>query len=101
MVGAIELRGRLPPSTRLAIGRPSLLGLKEKSVISLLSKNPCVMSMLPNPDSIVVVIETILPLASTMLKWLVPAGSNCCIDACAVVMPGGSPGGALPMEVAG
>ena len=33
MVGSIELRGRLPGSTRLATGRPSSsTGMKEKSV---------------------------------------------------------------------
>ena len=36
MVGDIELRGRLPPSTRLATGAPSFSGAKLKSVSSLL-----------------------------------------------------------------
>ena len=41
MVGAMELRGRLPPSTRLAIGRPSSsTGRNEKSVSWLLSRKP-------------------------------------------------------------
>ena len=60
-LGAIELRGRLRPSTRLATGRPWRSGRKEKSVNSLLSKKPPAIRRLPNPDSIVVVIETALP----------------------------------------
>ena len=35
-VGAIELRGRLPGSTRLATGLPSIVGERLKSVSSLL-----------------------------------------------------------------
>jgi len=61
MVGAIEERGRLPPSTRLAIGRPSLSGAREKSVSSLFSKNPPTITRLPKPVSIVVVMEAAFP----------------------------------------
>src|SRR3546814_1073267 len=38
-VGDIELRGRLSASTRLATGRPSARGAKEKSVSSLFSRS--------------------------------------------------------------
>ncbi len=72
IVGAIELRGRLPGSTRLATGRPFYGGRKEKSVSSLLSRKPPAMSRLPKPVSMVVVIDRALPSASTMTRWLVP-----------------------------
>jgi hypothetical protein len=36
IVGLIELRGRLPPSTRLAVMQPSFIGSRLKSVSSLL-----------------------------------------------------------------
>ena len=58
MVGAIELRGRLPASTRLATGRPSSSGAKEKSVSSLLSRKPPTIRCEPKPASIVVVSAT-------------------------------------------
>ncbi len=67
MVGAIEERGRLPGSTRFAIGMPSAWVSKLKSVSSLLSRNPPGASTRePNPFSIVVVIESALPAASTI-----------------------------------
>ena len=51
IVGAIELRGRLPPSARLAAVRL----LKSKSVSSLLSRKPQPGTTMPLPpvDSIV------------------------------------------------
>ena len=62
MVGAIDERGRLPGSTRLATGLPSATGTNEKSVSWLLSRKPLsVMSAAPNASSIVVVIATALP----------------------------------------
>ena len=72
-VGDIEERGRLPGSTRLAIGLPlASVGAKLKSVSSLLSKKPLTMRRAPKPASMVVVMATALPCASTMLMWLVP-----------------------------
>ncbi|CRZ91308.1 Uncharacterised protein [Vibrio cholerae] len=75
MVGAIDERGRLPGSKRLAIGRPSLCVANEKSVSSLLSKKPRTNKREPNAFSIEVVKETTLPSRSTMLKWLVEGSS--------------------------
>ena len=54
-VGAIELRGRLPGSTRLATGPSSLLGRKEKSVSWLLSRKPSTKSREPKAFSTLVV----------------------------------------------
>jgi len=72
-VGDMDERGRLPGSTRLAMGLPSApLGAKLKSVNSLLSRKPLTMRRLPKAASIVVVMATALPCASTMLTWLVP-----------------------------
>src|SRR5438477_589841 len=50
-VGAIELRGRFFASTRLATGLPSSSGAQEKSVSSLLRKNPRTIWRLPNAAS--------------------------------------------------
>ena len=73
MVGAMEERGRLPASTRLATGLPSSVVAKEKSVSSLLSRKPLfVIRRAPKPSSMVVVIDTALPLRSTIEMWLVP-----------------------------
>ena len=67
MVGDMELRGRLPPSTRFAIGWPlSSTSRKEKSVSWLLSRKPAAQTPEPNAPSIVVVNETALPSASTI-----------------------------------
>ena len=71
MVGAIELRGRLPGSTRLATGRPSRSGTKAKSVSSLLSMKPRTMSCAPNACSMLLVSATALPASSTTERWLV------------------------------
>ena len=72
IVGDIELRGRLPASTRLATGRPaSSLARKEKSVSWLLSRKPRTSWKLPKADSMEVVIDTALPPASTIETWLV------------------------------
>ena len=61
MVGAIDERGRLPPSTRFATGLPSSSGAKAKSVSSLLSRKPSVITRLPKPVSMVVVAESMSP----------------------------------------
>src|SRR5262245_62620342 len=76
IVGAMELRGRLPGASALASGLPLLsTGRKEKSVSSLLSKNPAAHKREPKAASIVLVMASMLPAASTMEKWLVPAAS--------------------------
>src|SRR3954469_23861883 len=91
MVGDIELRGRLPGSTRLATGCSGVPAEKEKSVSSLLSRKPRTIRPDPKLLSIVVVIETVLPNLSTIEKWLVAGRSwwtplkNC------PVLNGGSP----------
>ena len=64
IVGDIELRGRFPGCTRLAIGSPfPPVAAKEKSVSSLLSRNPPpgTMTPLPNELSMVVVIDRAFP----------------------------------------
>src|SRR3954447_2220581 len=71
MVGDIELRGRLPGSTRLATGCSGVPAEKEKSVSSLLSRKPRTIRPDPKLLSIVVVIETALPDLSTIEIWLV------------------------------
>lgn len=100
MEGDIELRGRLPGSTRLATGAPlSSTGAKEKSVSSLLSRKPKpgTITPLPNEDSTVVVIDSALPKRSMMETWLVPLSfARTCAPAAAA--PGGSPGVAAPMS---
>src|SRR4028119_839995 len=102
MVGAMELRGRLPASTRLAMGLPSSVVAKEKSVSSLLSrKPPLVMILAPKPSSMVVVMDTALPLESTMDMWLVPNSTPSEAPHRKVFWNGGSPGLALPMDLAG
>ena len=58
MVGDIDDRGRLPGSTRLAMGRPSAWVRKEKSVSSLLSRKPRTNRREPKPFSMVVVIDS-------------------------------------------
>src|SRR3546814_16875159 len=76
-VGAIELRGRLPDSTRLAAGRPSRSGVKAKSVSWLLSRKPRTISREPKAPSMLEVKLTALPAASTMLIWLVEGRVGC------------------------
>jgi hypothetical protein len=66
MVGAIDERGRLPGSTRLATGTPSTWLRNEKSVSSLFRRNPRTMIRDPKAFSMVVVIDSTLPAASTM-----------------------------------
>ena len=76
IIGDMELRGRFRGWTRLATGLPRTEGTSEKSVSSLLSRKPRTMSRDPKMFSIVVVIETALPLPSMMLKWLVDGSSR-------------------------
>ena len=75
MLGDIDERGRLPPSTRLATGAPPAVGSKLKSVSSLLSTMPPATSELPKPPSTVEVSDATLPAASTAAKWVVDGTS--------------------------
>ncbi len=77
MVGAIDERGRLPGSMRLATRLPFWSrGVNEKSVSWLLSKKPSTSTREPNADSILVVMLNALPKRSTMLRWLVDSSSG-------------------------
>src|SRR5262249_8312642 len=100
--GAIELRGRLFASTRLAMGVPSaLLGAKEKSVSSLLSRKPWVIWWLPIALSMVVVMDTAFPSWSTMAMWVVPCSSAMSSGAYSAVVqqPGGLPATGTPIDL--
>src|SRR3546814_20915147 len=66
----------LPPAIAFAAGTGPLAGFQEKSVSCLLRKKPYTMRPDPKYDSIVVVIDTALPRASTMTMWLVPPGPS-------------------------
>src|SRR5262245_30779387 len=77
MVGAIELRGRFPGASALAMGLPAAsIGRKAKSVSSLLSRKPAAHRREPKAASMLLVMATTLPAASTTEKWLVPAAST-------------------------
>src|SRR3546814_5727019 len=76
IAGVVDERGRLPPAIAFAAGTGPLAGFQEKSVSWLLRKKPSTMRPDPKYDSIVVVIDTALPRASTMTMWLVPPGSR-------------------------
>src|SRR5687767_5557991 len=69
IVGAIELRGRLPPSARFGC----VVESKLKSVSSLLSRNPQPGTTMPLPpvDSIVNVYDTTVPSASATVRCVV------------------------------
>src|SRR5919204_5244265 len=69
IVGDIELRGRLPPSTRFGC----VVESKLKSVSSLFSRNPQpgTSSAEPPVDSIVNVYETTLPSVSDVTRCVV------------------------------
>ena len=76
MTGHMDERGRLPPATAFATGRPfASTGAKEKSVSWLFRKKPSTMRPVPKIDSTVVVIQLTLPRLSTMVKSEVPPGS--------------------------
>ena len=91
--GAMDERGRLPGATALAAGAPSFsVGEKEKSVSWLFRKKPWTIRPEPKRLSTVVVIETTLPLPSTMTKWVVPPGS-CVASGARGPAPRGLPGG--------
>ena len=95
-VGAIDERGRLPGSTRLATGRPvASAGAKLKSLSSLFSRKPRTIWRAPKASSMVVVIDTARPSASTMLMWLVPYSICSAIGAKLVRTGPGTPAGAV------
>src|ERR1041384_4413974 len=100
MVGDIELRGLLPPSTRLAIGAPSCSGAKVKSVSSLLRKKPLTVRPEPNGPSIVEVKEATLPSRSTATMFDV-AGTSPSAAAVTRGAPGGLPAVACAIERSG
>jgi hypothetical protein len=94
----------LPGSTRLAIGRPWLsVGSKLKSVSSLFNRKPpgapvtLTIWREPNCASMVVVMASALPSASTMLMWDVPCSGWSAIGAALLRTPSGSPGRATCM----
>jgi hypothetical protein len=101
IVGAIELRGRLPASTRLATGLPFSSGAKEKSVSWLLRRKPRTIRREPKPSSIVVVIETALPRRSTIETCVVDGSSSASSVPRAAVESGGVPGCATLSEASG
>src|SRR3546814_20214574 len=70
IAGVIDERGRLPPAIAFAAGTGPLAGFQEKSESWLLRKTPSTMRPDPKYDSIVVVIDTALPRASTKNQWL-------------------------------
>ena len=76
IVGAIEERGRFPGSTRLATAASGGPGSKAKSVSWLLSRKPSTISREPNEFSTDVVIEAMLPSASTMTMCEVDGSSS-------------------------
>ena len=93
----MELRGRLPGSTRFASGAPSgPVGCAEKSVSWLFRTNPSTMWNEPNADSTVVVIAAALPYLSTTEMWLVPCSRSW---VCGLSGTGPkSPGCAVPID---
>ena len=96
----MELRGRFPPSTRLAMGLPSLsAGENEKSVSSLFNRKPRTMTPLPKELSIVVVMESALPKRSMIETWLVPVALIAGSLPFEASTPSGTPGSALPISM--
>src|SRR5215212_8801226 len=85
IVGAIELRGRLPPSTRFGC----VVESKLKSVSSLLRRKPKPGTSSPAPpvDSIVNVYETTFPAMSDVVRCVVVSDPS---------YGYGSPGGTAP-----
>src|SRR5438045_8904722 len=87
IVGAIELRGRLPGAGRFGSGAVPWVGVKLKSVSSLLSRNPRPGTTIALPPicSIVNVYSTTLPHRSTTVRFVV----LCSVEPAAVADPGG------------
>src|SRR4030095_13670784 len=94
IVGAIELRGRLPPSTRLGC----VVESKLKSVSSLLSRNPKpgTTSREPPVDSMVKVYETTLPSLSEVTRCVVVSDCNAVAAATPALNGYGLPGATAP-----
>ena len=98
----MEERGLLPGSTRFAMGKPlTSFGAKLKSVNSLFNKKPptlprseLTINLEPKLASMVVVMATARPWASTTLMWLVPYSVCVGMGAKLVVLPPGCPAGA-------
>src|SRR5687768_18369885 len=78
IVGLIELRGRLPPSTRFGC----VVESKLKSVSSLFSRNPKPGTTRPEPpvDSIVYVYETTFPHLSLVVRCVVVSDCSAVAD---------------------
>src|SRR5919199_2370125 len=84
IVGDMLERGRLPAAGRFGSGAAPCVGVKLKSVSSLLSRKPRPGTTMPLPPtcSIVFVYDTTLPHRSLTTKWLVwspslPPGVAC------------------------
>src|SRR3954469_17393408 len=73
IVGDIELRGRLPGPGRFGSGAVPWVGVKLKSVISLLSRKPRPGTTIPEPPvcSMVRVYSTTLPQRSATVRLVV------------------------------
>src|SRR5205823_11349270 len=103
MVGDIALRGRLPASTRLAIGPLASRESNEKSVSWLLRMKPSTIWREPNASSTLVVIDRPAPYWSTAtmceVEWASIELSRPQFQA--VSTPGGWPAGAVPIERSG
>ncbi|MNT58123.1 hypothetical protein D3C72_1955410 [compost metagenome] len=98
MVGAMELRGRLPACTLLAMGLPAAsVAVNEKSVSWLFSKKPRTICRLPKPFSMVVVMDTALPALSMMDMCVVDGRASELSLPVAPVTPGGMPATGTPM----
>src|SRR6478609_6631610 len=78
MVGEIEERGRLAGPGRFGSWTAGFAGANEKSVSSLLSRNPRPGTVMPLPpvDSIVRVYATTLPHLSAVVRCVVFSPSN-------------------------
>ena len=72
-VGLMLERGRLPGAGRLGSGTPGTSGAGLKSVSSLLSRNPCPGTTIPEPPvcSMVSVYSTTLPHRSAVVRCVV------------------------------
>ncbi len=98
-VGDIELRGRLPGATLLAIGAPAAsVGAAEKSVSWLFSRKPRTIRRAPNAFSIELVIDTASPRASTIDRCVVAARSSLAAAPPPGAAPPGTPGAARTIE---
>src|SRR4029453_15607670 len=99
IVGAIELRGRLPPSTRFGC----VVESKLKSVSSLLGRNPKPGTTSPEPpvDSMVNVYETTFPDLSEVTRWVVVSDCDAVTAATPALYGYGFPGATAPGAAVG